>query len=161
MTTPASQLRAAGRESVLVEGCVRLIGAARHAAANMSARPAISRATGDDESISESVGNSRAVRTVLAIADSLERAWQDSTARAAIQPLARGLHALTGEQRIRVAGTWIAVAAITDGLLALVDPRPASLVRWSLWAAALLVGAAAALAAAPLYAAWFEWRRAR
>jgi hypothetical protein len=53
---------------------------------------------------------------------------------------------------------WLATAAAAVGVLALVDPRPVSRIRWALWAATLIVGVAVALGAAPLHAAWAERR---
>ena len=161
MTTLARTLRAAGRDSVAVDGISRLIAALRAAVAAAAREPRAARLTGDEPALAEHIEGSRTVRVGHLLADALERAWSGSRARAAIEPFAHAVRALTGVQRVRVAGLWISVAAAADGVLSIVDPRPTSALRWVLWTACIVSGAVAALAAAPLQAAWTEWRRTR
>jgi hypothetical protein len=160
MTTLAASVRAAQRESVVINAILRLIDAARSAAANLSA-PRTAAPVADDGSLDDSIDGSRTVRAARSVLEAFDRIWLDSAAHAAIQPVQRSLRALTAEQRIRVAGLWLAVAALTVGLLSLADPRPSGVIRWLLWAASLFVGVAAAVAAPPLHAAWLGWRRTR
>ncbi len=59
----------------------------------------------------------------------------------------RQIAELTAWQRIRAAGIAGLAATAIDGLLTLIDPRPASVYRWLLWLAAIVVSATLALAA--------------
>jgi hypothetical protein len=159
VTTLARTLRAAGRDSVAVDGVSRLIGIVRAGLAAGAREPEGARFAGGEQRLVEQIANSRAVRTVQALADGFDRAWSGSRARMAIEPAAHALRMLTGPQRIRVAGLWIVVAAATDGVLSFLDPRPASAFRWASWVACIVSGALVALAATPLHAAWTERRR--
>jgi hypothetical protein len=160
VTTLAASVRAARRDSVVIDAILRSIGVARSAAATIFA-PHRAGPLPDDEGIGDSLAGSRTVRAARNASDAFERAWLDSAAHTAVQPVQRSLRVLTGEQRIRAAGLWLAVAATTVGVLSLVDPRPSSFIRWIMWAVSLFVGVTAALAAPPLHAAWLGWRRTR
>ena len=101
---------------------------------------------------------SRVARAGDSASAAFARAWSHSAARASFDSIAQTLQALGAAQRIRMIGVWLLTAAVVDGALTPLDPRPASAMRWLLWATCAAAGAAAALWAQPLSAAWIEWR---
>src|SRR5207247_7426038 len=113
------------------------------------------------DAIHQRLAGSRLARTAAALSEAVEHTWSGSRARGLIEPLADMLRMLTGIQRIRLAGIWLAAAAAADAALTPFDPRPASVSRWTLWALCLVLGSAAAVWAKPVHAAWIDWRRTR
>ena len=89
------------------------------------------------------------------------RAWRASSARRAFDRIAGGVAAMSAVDRIRAAGAWATAAALTDGLLSPLDPRPVTLSRWVLWAGVLVLGVTAAVCAEAVAAAWRDVRARR
>lgn len=88
----------------------------------------------------------------------LERAWAHARARRALHEACAVLAGFDAAARVRAAGIWALSAALVDGVLTPLDPRPISAARWALWAGVVVLGALGAAQPAAIAAAWTEWR---
>jgi len=157
-TPPLARLRAAGTGSVLVR-------AIRHAAATIvpaSPAPAPSRRFDAETGwLSTLAATTQIAGGLAGVTAAVQRGWSGSSFRRRYDEVAGLIRALPRADRVRAAGVWAAAAALTDGVLTPLDPRPASLSRWALWAGVLVVGSTAAIFAEPVAVAWTAWRTRR
>jgi hypothetical protein len=153
-----ARLRAAGAESVLLRGI-------HHAVARLtpaSPAPAPSRTfESETEWLSELGGTMQIARGLAGLTVAVQRAWRGSSFRRRCDEVAELVRTLPRTDRVRAAGVWAVAAALTDGILTPLDPRPASVSRWALWAGLLVLGSTAAIFAGPVVAAWTAWRTRR
>jgi hypothetical protein len=111
-----------------------------------------------DADVSDAVRGSRLFSWALTAVAGFEIAWCDSYARRAFDSVIRAGADGSRADRIRRAGTCIAVAAVTVLLLQMADSEPA-LLRWVLPLAAGVIAAAVVTAADPIARAWEAKRR--
>jgi hypothetical protein len=154
---PLAHLRVAVDESLLVRLSRRL-----------SAAPTIAPSRAPEgawdsefDDLADMLVRARVGRIVAPIAGAIGKAWRWARTPAAVRAAAATIAALEPIDRVRAAGIAILAASLTDLAVTPLDPRPASAARWSLWAAALVVGVATAAWPNHLAAAWLERRGAR
>ena len=156
--TPIGRLRAAAAGSAL-----RRALASASAAIVSSGRPPAELSTWEPENerLRTLAGATRIGRMLSHGTDAAARMWTASSARHAFERLASGVAALPAVDRVRAAGVWATTAALTDGLLTPLDPRPVTPSRWVLWVGVLVLGATAAVFAEAVVAAWCDVRARR
>jgi hypothetical protein len=156
--TPLARLRAAATGSVLVR-------AIRHAAAAIApahaAAPQSRTFAAETAWVSELAATTHIAGGLASVTGAVQRAWSGSSCRRWYDEVAAVMRAMPPADRVRAAGVWAVAAALTDGLLTPLDPRPASFSRWALWAGVLVLGSTAAIFAEPAVAAWTAWRTRR
>jgi hypothetical protein len=157
-TPPLARLRAAGTGSVLV----RAIRRAAATIAPASPAPAPSQTfDAETEWLSTLAARTRIASGLAGATAAVQRGWSGSSFRRRYDEIAVLIRALPRADRVRAVGVWAVAAALTDGMLTPLDPRPASFSRWALWAGVLVLGSTAAIFAEPVAAAWTAWRTRR
>jgi hypothetical protein len=156
--TPIGRLRAAASGSALVRALTR-----GSAAIVSTGRPPADLKTWEPESerLRTLAGATRIGRVLSYGTDAVARTWAASSSRKALDRIVSGIAAVSAVDRVRAIGAWATAAALTDGLLTPLDPRPVTPSRWVLWAGVLVLGATAAVFAEAVVAAWRDVRARR
>ena len=109
-----------------------------------------------DEVRSTHIGRGAAV-----LARAVWRVWTGASARRVLAAAADVVRRTALPDRVRAIGIWAFIAALTDAALTPLDPRPATVSRWTLWAGVVVLGATAAIFGGQVATAWTEWRARR